>query len=94
MTLAERLHTHVAKMQSEEPLDDLGGWIAGAVILLREAADAMTPKPWPPPVGAERVLGIWDADEGEGFLDPYYWDDRWPEPVPDRWLPWPEGDTP
>lgn len=100
MTLAERLRAHVATMQSEESLDDLGGWIARAVILLREAADAMTPRKWPPDDGREWVLGFDDDDRIWEPLRYVNGEWRWYFSEPDGeiegaepalWLPWPEG---
>lgn len=76
MTLAERLREHVDKMQSGEPLD-LTDWIEDAVDLLREAADNLEPKPWPPPDGWDECLaqdssGDWHFACLYGFSGPMW----------------------
>lgn len=96
--LCIRLGQHVEEFMAQRPVDDLGGWIAGAVDLLREAAEALTPRPWPPPDDD----AVWAFVPGEGWgTDTREEAEAWAEsgglPAPTRWLPIPpdpEGGKP
>lgn len=95
-SLAERLRATAYRL-----MDGSRGYDTALNKLLIEAAEALTPKPWPPPPGTRACVGR--SEHGHGHeqweslaygSEGWYWvtgEQPADECPPDAWIPWPEG---